>query len=417
MIQYRIAGGTVLTEDFRLIPGSIDIEGERIFRIFGENDFPETGEVQTIIDATNLYVLPGFIDMHIHGFMGADTCDAEEESIARMALCLADKGVTTFLPTTMTLPLPDLDKVLQAVDRYMSSGNRDGAFVAGVHLEGPYLSPRKCGAQRADWMRPPSTEEVNGMLDAYPRLIRVVDVAPEEDSTADFCRKLSERCVVSISHTAAGYDTIMSALCSGATHATHLFNAMSGLHHRDPGAVGAVLDSDSVTAELISDGCHVHPAVLRFAFHILGPDRPVIVSDAMRAAGMPDGEYSLGGTSVTVKDGQAIANGSRAGSTTDIAEEIRVLIRAGIPPEHILRAATVNPARVLGILSDTGTLCEGKYADIVLVDENFTIRYVFCRGRLHSASPRDFSQRNSDISFSQRFGLTKREDDFDDESM
>ncbi|MFR6620249.1 MAG: N-acetylglucosamine-6-phosphate deacetylase, partial [[Clostridium] leptum] len=252
----------------------------------------------------------------------------------------------------------------------------------GARLEGPYLSPLKKGAQKESRLSKPDAGEFLALWNRYPGLIKIVDLAPELEGAEDFIRRVRSRCVISMAHTAASYEGALEAFRQGVGQATHLFNGMAALGHREPGPAGAVLDSEQVWAELICDGIHIHPAMLRLAFRILG-SRAVVVSDSMRAAGMPDGEYILGGQKVCVRQGAALLrDGTLAGSTTNLHQELRNLLRFGIPLAQAVKAMTLNPAVQLGADKTTGSIQPGKYADLVVLDQDYEIFMVLVKGKI-----------------------------------
>lgn len=359
----------------------VAIENEKITAI--AQDMLSVPAEEETVDLSGLTLYPGFIDMHIHGAVNEDVSDASVTGLERIAGFLASKGVTGFCPTTMMIPKEKLTHVLMSAEVFANKEN-EGARMLGVRMEGPFLSPEKCGVQKVENAALPSVQYVDGVMRGISSsLLRVVDVSPELPGFFEFASEMKDRVVLSIAHTAATYDCCRKAIAAGVHHATHLFNAMSPLHHREPGPVGAVLEDPNVTAELICDGLHVHPAVLKVTFQVLGEDRAVVVSDAMRAAGMPDGEYDLGGTKVTVVNGKTdFGKGRLAGSTTNVHDEFVHLLSLGIPVRKALKACTINPARVLGIEQETGSIAVGKYADLVAMDSEYNVRKVWSRGKL-----------------------------------
>lgn len=375
----------VCTEEFTKKPWTVETNAEKIsFTGLRESSTKPTPS----IDLTGYTLLPGFIDMHIHGCKGADTCDASISALETMSRFLGEQGVTSFCPTTMTIPMLELEHVLKICDTFRRT-NAPGARMLGVHLEGPFLSPEKSGVQRKDCLRVPDISYIHHLEATFPNLICIIDVAPELPGAMSFISEASKHYLVSASHTIANYDTAKTAIEHGLSHATHLFNAMSILHHHDPGVPGAILDSKKATAEVICDGVHIHPAVLRLIFHTLGMQRTVIISDAMRAAGMPDGDYTLGGQPIIVKNRvTSFADGRLAGSTTNIREEIMTLLEAGIPWNQVIASATINPARCLGMDNEIGSIQKGKYADMVALDDKFSVKMVMSHGRIiYSALP------------------------------
>lgn len=315
------------------------------------------------------------------------TVSHTRDAIERMAAHLVQKGVTSFCPTTMTGSSEQIAAALSAVRDCMDRLPQ-GAAVLGAHMEGPYLSAGKKGAQRGDALRLPDFAEFLRLYHGCGGAIRLVDVAPECENARDLITRASEFCTVSVAHSEADYDTAMQGFQWGITHATHLFNAMTGFHHRQPGIVGAVFDSPDVRAELICDGLHLHPAVLRTAFRLLGEKRSIIVSDSMRAAGLPDGESELGGQKVFLKNGEArLADGTIAGSTTNLLDEIKNLVRFGIPLRQIVRSATINPAAAIGMDGEIGSIRKGKRANFTVLNEALNLRLVVVRGKVAYEAP------------------------------
>ncbi|MBQ7542971.1 MAG: N-acetylglucosamine-6-phosphate deacetylase [Clostridia bacterium] len=332
------------------------------------------------LDCTGCTVVPGFVDIHIHGGGGGDMADADPQSLQKMSRFLLRHGVTSFCPASMTLPFDDLAAQFAAVEAF--KGREEGARVLGVRMEGPYISAEKKGAQCGAFIRPADYAEF-AALDAISRVC-VVDAAPEKAGASAFAERASGRCTVSAGHTAASYAQMLEALEHGFSHATHLFNAMPPIRNREPGPVTAILCSGTATAELICDGFHNHPAVVCMAMRLLGADRAVVVSDAMRAAGCGDGEYVLGGQKVFVRGGRArLADGTIAASTTDLHTEFRNLLAWGVPFADALRACTINPARVAGAADRIGSIEPGKDADLLVLDSQNRIRCVLVKGRVY----------------------------------
>lgn len=364
-----------LDADFRLVKGDIEIDGGKIKRLAPHLPYSQE---DMAVDCEGYTVVPGFVDVHIHGCAGTDTCDGTREAIDNMARFLITKGVTSFCPTTMTIDRETIERALLAAKECMEHPAEDGARVVGVNMEGPFISVERKGAQKADAIAKPDIGLFRSFCELSGNAVRLVDIAPEQPGGYEFVEKAKELCTVSIAHTTAGYDEAKKAFDCGITHATHLFNAMSGLSHRAPGVVGAVFDDERVNAELICDGFHIHPAVLRTAFRVLG-DRAVVVSDSMRGNGMAEGEsFDLGGQMVTVRDGKAtLADGTIAGSVTNQHQEIKNLVKFGIPFEQAVRAATLTPAKAIGLDREIGSIETGKRADLVVLDQNLEIVGVY----------------------------------------
>ncbi len=364
-----------LNEDFKLVQGDLEIEDGRILRA-GPRLSRSDGDMA--VDCQGYTVIPGFVDVHIHGCNGADACDGTREALETMARFLIAHGVTSFCPTTMTTDRETIDRALLAAKDCMERPVEDGARVVGVNMEGPFIAAAKKGAQLESAILAPDFEEFRRWFDLSGGAVKLIDLAPEQPGGYSFVEKARELCTVSIAHTTAGYDEAKRAFDCGVTHATHLFNAMNGLSHRAPGVVGAVFDDDRVRGELICDGFHIHPAVLRTAFRLLG-DRALVVSDSMRANGLPEGEmFDLGGQMVTVREGKAtLADGTIAGSVTNLHQEVKNLVRFGVPFEQAVKAATLIPARAIGMDGEIGSIAPGKRADLVILDENLDVVSVY----------------------------------------
>jgi N-acetylglucosamine-6-phosphate deacetylase len=396
----------IFTVDKKFVPGTVITEKDRIVDVILEGrddecgccDATEAGAVgeaaggQEIIDGQGCYCFPGMIDLHFHGCKGYDACDGTREALEAIAEYEASIGVTSICPATMTLPVEELEQVLgQAAilhRKQMSGVMSDGATLVGINMEGPFISRLKKGAQDERNIIPCDVDIYRRFQKAADGLVRLVGIAPEEndaEAVESFIRAVSREAVVSLAHTNADYETAKHAFDAGVSHAVHLYNAMSPFTHREPGVAGAVFDSSHVTAELICDGIHVHPAVVRMTFSLLGADRVIMISDSMRATGMPDGQYTLGGLDVTVhgKYATLTSDGVLAGSVTSLPDCVRTaVLQMGIPLETAISAATVNPAKKLGILEDRGTLEAGKRADIVLWKEDLSLAAVIRNGRL-----------------------------------
>lgn len=333
------------------------------------------------IDATGCYAIPGLTDVHFHGCMGHDVSDGDAEGLAKMAEYELSRGVTQICPAGMTLPEEQLIKVCQNAAAHRASG-KAGAELVGLHLEGPFLSMAKKGAQNGAWLHAPDIALFHRLREAADGLVKLVSVAPEEPGAMDFIRAASEVCTVSLAHTTADYDIAMAAFAAGARQATHLYNAMPPFTHRAPGVIGAAFDTPDCRAELICDGVHIHPAVVRATFKMFGADRMILISDTMRAAGMPDGAYTLGGQDVTKKGRLAtLADGTIAGSATDLMDCLKTAVSFGIPLPDAVRAAAVNSAKAIGIYSRYGSLDAGKQANVVLLDRELNVKKVIFKGK------------------------------------
>ena len=311
--------------------------------------------------------------------MGADASDGDPEGMAVLSRYYAAGGVTAWCPTTMTLKEPELTRAMHTIRDFVRP--EDGARVAGVNLEGPFLSYAKRGAQNPENLHAPDIDLFRRLCDASGGLVRLVTVAPEEPGAIPFIRAASQSAAVSLGHTTADYDTAMAAYDAGASHATHLFNAMPALHHREPGVIAAASDAGA-TVELITDGLHIHPAVIRLTHRLFG-DRLVLISDSLRCAGMPDGNYVLGGQAITMKNGKATLSGSDtlAGSSIHLMDGLRRAVSFGVPLEAAVTAATLTPAQVIRREGELGPIAPGRRADLVVLDRQLNVQAVYIDGR------------------------------------
>ena len=338
-----------------------------------------------VLDAAGCYVIPGLVDVHFHGAVGEDFSDATAEGLQRIADFELSQGVMYICPAGMTLPEEQLRAICENTAAHRRE-NKGGAEVVGLHLEGPFLSMGKKGAQNADYLHAPDSDMLQRLQDAAEGAVRLVTVAPEEKGAMDFIRKAVDMGItVSVGHTVADYDTAMEAFRTGASHATHLYNGMPTLHHRAPAVIGAAFDSPGVRAELICDGVHIHGAMVRLAFRLFGGERMVLISDSLRAAGMPDGTYPFGGQEIEVHGNRATIAGhpeTLAGSVTSLMGCLRQAVKFDIPLHDAVRACTLNPAEAIGIDERCGTLDAGKEASFLLLDEkDLSVRAMVFKGQ------------------------------------
>lgn len=376
MYDKILKNAEVLNAEFQWEKTAIALEGDRIAAIG-----PELGEAREVLDCSGKRIVPGFVDLHIHGCAGSDTCDASREALEKMAAYLITKGVTSFCPTTMTISREGILAALKNVQACMERPPK-GATIRGVNMEGPFIAQSRKGAQKSEYVRKPDWKEFVQLYEESGEIVRLVALAPECEGAEEFIRQVKDLCAISAAHTDADYETAIRAFDLGVSHVTHLFNAMTGMTHRTPGVVGAVLSRSDVRAEIICDGFHIHPAVLKIAFEVLGDERAVIISDSIRATGLPDGVSELGGQTVYVKDGQArLADGTIAGSTTNMLQEVRNLISYGVPAERVFRSASLNPAKEIGCDAEIGSIAEGKLADLLVLDSNWELETVFSHGK------------------------------------
>ncbi len=333
------------------------------------------------IDLKGATVIPGLIDVHNHGNSGADFSDGDYEGLKNMAKYLAQNGITSFAPASMTLPYDVLERAFATARRLADEAPAGHARLRGIQMEGPYFSEKKKGAQNGEYLKQPDFEGFKKLYDGCGGLVRIVDVAPELPGAAEFVEKAAALCTVSVAHTDSGYEDAKTAFSRGATHLTHLYNAMPGIHHRKPGVIPAAAEAPHVRAELICDGMHIHPASVRLAFQIFGSQRMILVSDALRCCGMPDGEYELGGQPVFLSGGVAkLADGTLAGSATNLFDCMKNAILFGIPEEDAVRACTINPACAIGAQGVVGSIAPGKQADFIICRGDYTGKRVFLAG-------------------------------------
>lgn len=379
----RVLRGNVVLPDGVREGGVVVVEDGVIAAVAGD-DAPYTGAD----DLGAGYIAPGLVDLHTHGIAGADTMDATSASLSLMARRYAAHGVTSFLPTTMTQSAENTLAAIQAVRAYMAAqdaGEMPGARAVGLHLEGPWLSREYKGAQNELYMTPPDAASVERYLDAGADALIKVSLAPELPGAGAAITELRRHGIyVSIAHTAATYDDVKRAVELGATHVTHCFNAMSPLHHRQPGVAGAALLHDDLYAELIADGVHVHPAVMRLLVRVKGRERVMLITDSMSATELSDGDYALGGQAVHVREGQArLESGSLAGSTLTLDRAVRNMVDlCGVPLHDAVYMATTVPSAAIGLGGRKGQLRAGYDADLALFDTNMQPIRTLIAGRV-----------------------------------
>ena len=374
-----IKNGKIFGEDGKFHTGSIKIEQDKISEV-EYIEFMAEGQDSEIIDATDLYVIPGMVDIHFHGCVGYDFCDGTEEAFDAIAKYQAKQGVTSITPATMTLSREELRKIFGGAGTYE---NKNGSTIRGINMEGPFVSLKKKGAQNGAYIHKPDVDFFKEMQELSGGLIKQVAVAPEEDDDYAFTKEISKETVISVAHTTADYDIASKAFANGASHVTHLFNAMPPYHHRDPGVIGAAFDDKKVFVELICDGVHIHPSVVRGMFTLFGADRICMISDSMMATGLTDGEYSLGGQAVTVKGKTAtLADGTIAGSASNLYDCLKVAVKEmNIPLEDAVKACTMTPAKSLGLDDVCGSILKDRQADLVLLDHALNICGVIKAGK------------------------------------
>lgn len=369
----KIINGLVFREKEGFVEDTLYVENGR---------FSDHTTDDTVLDAEGSYIIPGLIDVHFHGCVEHDFCDASAEGLRAMAKYEASCGVTSICPASMTLS-PDMlkDICANACSYAEEPESEDHARLVGINLEGPFICYAKRGAQNPDYIIPADTSTLRMLQEASGGRVRLITLAPETEGAMDFIREVKSSDLkdisISLGHTESDYDTASAAFQAGADHVTHLFNAMPPFTHRAPGVIGAAHDADNCYVEIICDGIHIHPSMIRSAFSMFGDDRIVLISDSMRAAGVSDGMYTLGGQDVIVKGSLAtLADGTIAGSVTNLADCMRTAVSMGIPLESAVKCATINPARSIGIDKDFGSLEIGRAADFILLNKDLTFKSV-----------------------------------------
>lgn len=370
-----------LSSEGIFIAGDIAIDGEKIVDI-GKLT-PSAG--WQVVDANGLRIVPGLIDIHFHGAVGYDVMDASLEEFNKISDYLVESGTTSFLATTITSPKEELSDTIKKIHGASQEVNNKYSPILGVHVEGPYINRMKKGCHNADWMRYPSIEELRELREILgPDLIIHMTLAPEIDGAMEFIKSATQEGVsISIGHSNATAEITYKGVANGANCFTHLFNAMRGIDHREPGVAGAALNSDSFV-ELICDGVHVHPEIINLVYKLKGKERIILVTDAMKAAGLGDGTYEFGGFKVIVDKGIARKeDGTLASSTLTMLDAVKNMVKfTGASLVEAILMATRNPAQAIGAYDKIGSIEVGKRADLVVLDENLNIAKVICRGKI-----------------------------------
>ena len=367
----------IFTSDFRFVTGAFEVKDGKFGAVLPE-EVPADA-----IDLNGATVIPGLVEVHSHGNSGADFSDGDYEGLKAMAKYFAECGATSFAPASMTLPYDVLDKAFANAKQLTEEKPEGHSVLRGIQMEGPYFSYKKRGAQNADYLKEPDFDGFKKLYDECDGLIRIVDIAPELPGAAEFVAKASKLCTVSIAHTDCTYDQARAAVDAGITHMTHLYNAMPGINHRNPGAIPAGVENEAVQAEIICDGFHIHPAAVRLAFTMF-KNRMILVSDSGRCAGQSEGyQFDLGGQMAEIRGGVAklVGTDTIACSASNMWKCLQNTISWDIPEEEAVRAATYNPAKALNALDKIGSIEEGKYADFLVCAGDYSSKRVFLGGK------------------------------------
>ncbi|MEH7107690.1 N-acetylglucosamine-6-phosphate deacetylase [Bacillus sp. JJ1764] len=381
-----LKGMKIYTEDQTIEKGYIKVENQKIMEMGSIANLTNEDGLKVIEVPEYFHAVPGFIDVHIHGVNGADTMDATTEAIDTMATSLPREGTTSFLATTMTQEAAKIEAAIVNASNYIARQPTNGvAEVVGIHLEGPFVNPKMAGAQPVQHITEPDLTLFKKWETLSNDTIRLVTIAPEQPGGLELIRYLKEKGIIaSIGHTNATYEDVGRAIEAGANHVTHLFNQMRGLHHREPGVVGAAFLRKELVAELIVDGIHVHPEMVKLAYLQKQSEGLILITDSMRAKCMKNGQYDLGGQEVTVKDGKAtLADGTLAGSILTLGHGVRnMMTYSGCSLHEVIKMASVNPAKQLKMYDRKGSLTVGKDADIVILDKQMEVAMTICRGKI-----------------------------------
>lgn len=381
---------TIYTEEGVLSDGYLLMEKGRIHSYGKLEGLEKTENVQTISFPKGSKLIPGMIDIHIHGAKNADAMDGSHDGLKTIAEILPYEGTTSFLATTMTQGQEEIESALTCISAFIETDNKPGqAEILGVHLEGPFINEKRAGAQPLDAIKTADIELFQRWNQLAGNQIRLVTLAPEKENGLKLAAYLKENGIVaSMGHTDAVYEEVVEAVQAGMNHVTHLYNGMRGFHHRDPGTAGAVLLHDELTAEMIVDGVHIHPEIVKLTYKQKGKDKIILITDSMRAKWLEDGVSSLGGQKVIVKDGKALLeNGALAGSTLKMNDALtNMMAFTGCSLEDVITMGAYNPAKQIGVLDRKGSIKTGKDADLVVLDDNNKVILTICRGIIAAKS-------------------------------
>lgn len=372
----------ICCEDGKLFNGSLLFNDYYIEGILENEDIPPHCEV---IDGENGLAIPGFIDIHIHGANGADVMDKDPEAIEKISSALPAEGTTSFLATTMTQSATDIAEAVKRIKNYFQVQNSGGAELLGIHLEGPFIHPNKAGAQPSEFIDRPDIERLKRLFANDLDCLKIITMAPELDRDFSIISYLNKQgIIVSAGHTTADHEEMSDAVGNGVTHLTHICNAMDGIHHRQMGPVGTAILDKRLFVEVIADGVHISNEMLRILYECVGPERIMLITDAMRAKGLADGSYSLGGQDVTVSDGRAtLEDGTLAGSVLKFNDALKIFQKAtGASIFELISMSSSTAAKRLGVWDRKGSIERGKDADIVILNDTFDVKMTFCKGKL-----------------------------------
>lgn len=383
MKDQKIILGSKIITPLKIIENGIIIVNDGVIEYVGEEGKGDLASYNNVYKGE--YIVPGFIDIHCHGGNGHDAMDSTYEALKGISKFKAKNGCTGFLATTVTSSIKNIVKALKNITEYSKQSPEEGAEILGVHLEGPFINATQKGAQREDLIIPLSVEVMEKFIKESSGLIKIVTYAPELDTDFEFTSFLNNKGIIpSVGHSFADYETIISAIKFGLKSSSHIFNQMKGIHHREPGTVGAILTRKNLFAEIIADCVHVHSAIVNLLVTAKGVDKIILITDAMRAAGLQDGIYDLGGLKVIVKNSEArLESGNLAGSTLIMSKAVKNMVeKMSISIEKSIRMASLNPAQLLGLDKDRGSLTTGKRADIAVLDDNFEVIYTIKKGKV-----------------------------------